>query len=77
MEEDIAFRNDVQQFIAENLTAKLRLAGKNMTSVFADFDCALEWHKILHRKGWSAPEWPVEFGGTGWSPDQHYIFQLL
>ena len=74
-EEDIAFRNDVQQFIAENLTAKLRLAGKNMTSVFADFDCALEWHKILHRKGWSAPEWPVEFGGTGWSPDQHYIFQ--
>ena len=74
-EEEIAFRNDVRQFIKENLTAKLRRAGTNMTSVFADYDCALEWHKILHRKGWSAPEWPEEHGGTGWSPNKQYIFQ--
>ena len=27
-----------------------------------------------HRKGWSVPHWPVEHGGTGWTPVQRYIF---
>ncbi|MFT5287605.1 MAG: alkylation response protein AidB-like acyl-CoA dehydrogenase, partial [Planctomycetota bacterium] len=25
-------------------------------------------------KGWLAVDWPVEHGGTGWSPTQKYIF---
>jgi alkylation response protein AidB-like acyl-CoA dehydrogenase len=26
-------------------------------------------------KGWIAPDWPVEYGGTGWSSTQKYIYE--
>jgi alkylation response protein AidB-like acyl-CoA dehydrogenase len=38
-------------------------------------DDIVRWHKILHRQGWVAPGWPVEFGGPGWSPVQRHIFE--
>ncbi len=34
----------------------------------------LAWQKILYRKGWVAPSWPVEYGGTGWTEMQNYIW---
>src|SRR5262249_55170173 len=34
----------------------------------------LGWQKILAAKGWGAPSWPVQYGGTGWSPGQKYIW---
>lgn len=34
----------------------------------------VRWQKILYRQGFAAPNWPVEFGGTGWTPIQKYIF---
>jgi pimeloyl-CoA dehydrogenase large subunit len=30
--------------------------------------------RILNQKGWAVPHWPVEWGGTGWSPIQQYIY---
>jgi len=33
------------------------------------------WQKILFRKGWAAPGWPREHGGTGWNPKQRYVFE--
>ena len=33
------------------------------------------WQRILNKKGWAVPHWPKEWGGTGWSPVQLYIFQ--
>lgn len=73
--DDSTFRIQVQTFLAESLTPKMTRAGRLMTSVFADFEMGLAWHKILHRKGWIAPDWPEEYGGTGWSLNQRYIFQ--
>ena len=35
----------------------------------------VDWHKSLSAKGWMGFNWPVEYGGTGWSPAQIYIFQ--
>ena len=29
---------------------------------------------MLAKRGWSAPNWPKEYGGTGWSATQRYIF---
>ena len=34
----------------------------------------MDWQRILHRRGWAAPAWPVEFGGPGWSVEQRFIF---
>jgi alkylation response protein AidB-like acyl-CoA dehydrogenase len=69
------FRNEVREFLGQALTPELRRAGELMTSVFADFEATMRWHKILHAKGWVAPDWPQEFGGTGWDINQRYIFQ--
>ncbi len=72
--EDLAFRDEVRAFLAERLTTELREAGARMTSVFIDKDWSLAWQAVLNEKGWVAPDWPVEFGGPGWSETQRWIF---
>jgi alkylation response protein AidB-like acyl-CoA dehydrogenase len=69
--QDLAFRDEVRAFIADNYPAELRGKGgrEDLTR-----DEMLAWHRILGRKGWSAPAWPVEYGGPGWSAVQRYIW---
>ena len=71
---DAAFRDDVRAFLKERLTPELREAGARMTSVFIDKQWSIAWQKILHEKGWVAPDWPVAYGGTGWSETWRAIF---
>ncbi|MGZ5924517.1 MAG: acyl-CoA dehydrogenase family protein [Rhizomicrobium sp.] len=71
---DTRFREEVREFIAAELTPDLRKAGRSMTSVYADYDVGMNWQRILHKRGWAAPAWPVEYGGCGWSVAQRYIF---
>jgi alkylation response protein AidB-like acyl-CoA dehydrogenase len=72
--EDAAFREEVRAFLDENLTEAMREAGRLTSSVFTEYHDNIEWHKTLHAKGWIAPSWPVEYGGTGWTEMQKYIF---
>ncbi len=68
--EDLAFRKEVRKFIADNFSAELKgLDPRDLTR-----DQMLVWHRILHKKGWAAPGWPVEYGGTGWTMTQRYIW---
>ena len=62
-----AFRDEVRRFLDEHLTEDLREAGRKTGGVFADMDAGLRWHKVLAKRGWSAPTWPAEYGGTGWT----------
>ncbi|KAB7740737.1 acyl-CoA dehydrogenase [Parvibaculum sedimenti] len=71
---DSAFRDEVRRFLDEKLTPDLRETGKLMTSVYADYDTTMRWHRALYEKGWVAPAWPVEYGGCDWTVMQHYIF---
>ena len=36
----------------------------------------VRWLKRLYEKGWIAPDWPVEHGGTGWDLSKKYIFEM-
>jgi acyl-CoA dehydrogenase len=73
--EDAAFQDEVRSFLDENLTSDLQRAGELMTSVFTESkEACMAWHKILHARGWIAPNWPAEHGGTGWTAMQKYIF---
>jgi len=72
--EDEAFRAEVRRFFDENLSEDLREAGRKTGGVFADFAAGLRWHKVLAKRGWSASTWPREYGGTGWTATQRYIF---
>jgi alkylation response protein AidB-like acyl-CoA dehydrogenase len=69
-----AFRQEVRDFLATAPTPEILEAGRKTTSVFAPFKQAMAWQKILFDKGWVAPSWPEEYGGTGWSIHQRYIF---
>ncbi len=70
--EDLAFRDEVRAFIAENYPAQLR--GKQDEGDELTKEDFLSWHKVLAKKGWVAPAWPVEYGGTGWTSTQRYIW---
>lgn len=70
--EDI-FREEVRQFLAENLPPEIAKRGK--AGFVPAKDDQIAWQKILAKKGWSVPNWPVEYGGTGWSVAQRYIFE--
>lgn len=72
--DDAAFRDEVRSFLSESLTPALAEAGSLDTSVFTDKEYNIPWHKILYAKGWVAPSWPKEYGGTGWTDMQKYIF---
>ncbi len=71
---ETAFRQEVRSFLDAALTPELRTAGRRCAGIFADYDEGIRWHRILACRGWSVPSWPVEHGGTGWTPMQHYIF---
>ncbi len=71
---DQAFREEVRDFLARNLTADMREAAQRTTTVFADKDLAMRWQAILVKKGWAVPAWPVEYGGTGWSVTKKFIW---
>ena len=71
--EEIAFRDEVRAFFKENLPDGIRKkAAEGIRYVKDDI---VTWQRILNKKGWAVPHWPKEYGGTGWSPVQHYIFK--
>jgi alkylation response protein AidB-like acyl-CoA dehydrogenase len=69
------FRDTVRRFLDAHLTEQLRSAARATPTVFAEPEIAREWQRILFKQGWLAYNWPPEFGGTGWSPTQRYIFE--
>ena len=70
--EDGAFRDEVRGFIAANLPPEC--ADLPALGVMTDKSVVKRWHKTLYEKGWAAPAWPEEYGGTGWNATQRFIF---
>jgi alkylation response protein AidB-like acyl-CoA dehydrogenase len=71
--EDLAFRDTVRAYLKENLPKDLQhkvLHHKRLSK--EDY---VRWHKIVARQGWVCTGWPVEYGGTGWSPVQRHIWE--
>ncbi len=71
---DEAFRAEIRVFLESVLTDEIREAGRKKTSIWQEPVSANAWQQILYKKGWLVPDWPVEYGGTGWSLTQRYIF---
>ena len=70
--EQIAFRDEVQAWIQSAMPADIKEKADN--GGHFEHEETVEWHKILHAKGWVAPNWPQEVGGTGWDVGQRHIF---
>ncbi len=71
--EENAFRDEVRAFFKANLPERIReKAAEGIRYVKDDI---VTWQRILNKKGWAVPHWPKEWGGTGWSAVQLYIFK--
>ncbi|WP_233862827.1 acyl-CoA dehydrogenase family protein [Paraburkholderia adhaesiva] len=69
---DEAFRAEVRDWLEANLPQTIREKVLNHKRLNRD-DFA-SWHKLLGQKGWSAPAWPVVWGGPGWTEVQRHIW---
>lgn len=70
--EDREFQQEVRAFFADSIAedwkatvrAGLRLPPETLAA----------YQRRLADRGWGAPTWPKEYGGTGWTPRQLHIF---
>jgi len=68
-----AFRRELQAFARAACPPEIRAvvaAGQKITQ--REY---LGWQRVLHARGWGAPGWPREHGGTGWDIKQRLIFE--
>lgn len=72
---DGAFVSEIRAFLKSELTPELRAAGRCTTGVHSEIGACREWHKRLFARGWIAPAWPAEYGGTGWTARQRFLFE--
>jgi acyl-CoA dehydrogenase len=76
--DDDAFRTEVRSFLTAELTEEFREPAKASATFLTSFterDIALKWQAKLLGKRWLAPKVPAEFGGPGWPPLRHFIFE--
>lgn len=70
-EADLAFQQEVRNFLVQRLPVDIR--DRCARGYIVGNEDLIRWQKILNEQGWMAPNWPVEYGGTGWSLTQKYI----
>ena len=71
--EEMAFRDDVRSWLKDNLPNELR--DKVVDYEELTKEDLLRWQKITAERGWGAPDWPEEWGGTNWTIVQRHIFE--
>ena len=71
--DEAAFRTEVRTWLDANIPPHLK--EKVVSYEELDRDDLLTWQRILAKKGWVAPSWPKEWGGTDWNAVQRYIFE--
>lgn len=72
--EELKFQKEVQDFLKAEFPQDIKHKVDN--GIRLEKDDFVRWQKILYKKGWVAPNWPEEYGGTGWTPTQKYIFAM-
>ena len=72
--EQLVFKEEVENFLRIHLPAAVAAKVKRGAGVSkAELT---QWTRTLNAKGWAAPAWPVEHGGTGWNLVQRHIFDV-
>ena len=71
-DEELTFRQEVRDWIKSAMPT--HIADKAATGSQFTHDEVMQWHKVLAKKGWVAPHWPKEVGGTGWDAARRFIF---
>ena len=72
--QDLEFRDEVRQFFA-NEYKPTQVSPEGVKPEDDYKDAMIRWQKKLYAKGWIAPGWPKEYGGTGWTVTQKFIYE--
>ncbi len=70
--EENKFREELRTFFTTEIPASIRekvAIGEHLSK-----DDMVLAQKTLAKKGWAAPHWPKEYGGTDWTPIQRHIY---
>lgn len=69
-----SFRDEVREFLAARLPAEI--AEKVRFGRGVSKEDLGTWTRLLDKRGWAAPNWPVAHGGTGWSLIERHLFDV-
>ena len=72
---DVEFEQTVAGFIEAHLDPAVQYRVANSMAI--DKAMQDDWTRKLAAVGWAAPNWPVEYGGTGWSMRRRHQFEGL
>ena len=71
--EEQAFREEIRDWVAENLPKDL--SHKVHNALHLTKQDMQRWARILGTKGWHGWGWPKQFGGPGWNAIQRHLFE--
>ncbi|WP_192355462.1 acyl-CoA dehydrogenase family protein [Mesorhizobium mediterraneum] len=70
-DDEITFREEVKKYLRNNVPSDIRrklLEGQKLSK-----NEMVSGARVLNKFG--IPNWPKQYGGAGWTPTQHYIFE--
>ena len=74
--EELAFQKEVRDWISANMPAEVAEESRRSRTSHVSKERLLQWQKKLAGRGWLCPNWPQEYGGTGWNSTQKFIFEM-
>jgi alkylation response protein AidB-like acyl-CoA dehydrogenase len=69
---ELEFRAEVRSYFEDEFPRDV--LDKQNSGIRLNREDIVKWHKHIYEKGWAAANWPVEYGGTGWTAVQKYLF---
>jgi alkylation response protein AidB-like acyl-CoA dehydrogenase len=70
--EELEFQQEVRAFFRDEIPEDIR--EMQDSGIELPPEAQVRWQQLLYKKGWAGLNWPVEYGGTGWTPVQKYIY---
>ncbi len=67
-----AFRTEIAEFVATRTDAEMRRTVEQGQPLGKQG--YIDWQRKLDERGWAAPHWPVDWGGTDWSLRKRFVF---
>ena len=71
--EELAFQDQVRNFLTTSLPREIKDRVRVAPS-YVPKEHTRRWQQLLYEQGWGAPNWPVKYGGTGWTAMQKYLY---
>ena len=75
-DEDRTFQKEVKEWLDINWPKEKRQRAKKSAMRRLSKEDHVTWQKALAQKGWATRNWPKEYKGASFTPNQNYMFDL-